>query len=96
MLEDAPVAVIEKAEISHVGPPDVEDSFTISHSDEGWRVEGRTIERVAAMTYWEFEATTRRFQQILDKMGISSALKQAGITPGDTVLIGDEILEWSD
>lgn len=96
MLEDAPVAVIEKAEISHVGPPDVEDSFTISRSDEGWRVEGRNIERVAAMTYWEFEATTRRFQQILDKMGISSALKQAGITPGDTVLIGDEILEWSD
>jgi len=96
MLEDAPVAVIEKAEISRVGPPDVDDSFTISHSDEGWRVEGRNIERVAAMTYWEFEATTRRFQQILDKMGISSALKQAGITPGDTVLIGDEILEWSD
>jgi len=96
MLEDAPVAVIEKAEISHVGPPDVDDSFTISHSDEGWRVEGRNIERVAAMTYWEFEATTRRFQQILDKMGISRALKQAGITPGDTVLIGDEILEWSD
>jgi len=96
MLEDAPVAVIEKAEISRVGPPDVDDSFTISRSDEGWRVEGRNIERVAAMTYWEFEATTRRFQQILDKMGISSALKQAGITPGDTVLIGDEILEWSD
>ncbi|HET6444169.1 MAG TPA: Obg family GTPase CgtA, partial [candidate division Zixibacteria bacterium] len=70
--------------------------FSISHLEDGWRVQGRDIERVAAMTYWEFEATTRRFQQILDKMGISDALVKAGITAGDTVHIGEEVLEWSD
>jgi Obg family GTPase CgtA-like protein len=48
------------------------------------------------MTYWEFEATTRRFQQILEKMGISEALLAAGVSDGDTVYIGDETLEWSE
>ena len=57
---------------------------------------GKSIERVAAMTYWEFEETTRRFQQILDSMGISKALIKAGVANGDTVHIGEETLEWSD
>jgi Obg family GTPase CgtA-like protein len=48
------------------------------------------------MTYWEFEATTRRFQQILEKMGINNALTDVGIAPGDTVYIGEERLEWSE
>ena len=59
-------------------------------------VEGRRIERVAAMTYWEFEATTRRFQQILETMGISDALEEAGIANGDMVHIGDQELEWTE
>jgi GTP-binding protein len=59
-------------------------------------VEGRRIERVAAMTYWEFEATARRFQQILETMGISEALREAGIQVGDTVIIGEEVLEWGE
>ena len=29
-------------------------------------------------------------------MGISSALEEAGILIGDTVFIGDEILEWGE
>jgi GTP-binding protein len=96
MSSRTPEPDIEKAEISLIGPPDDGSSFTISRFEEGWRVEGRNIERIAAMTYWEFEATTRRFQQILDKMGISDALRKAGIAPGDTVFIGEEMLEWSD
>ena len=48
------------------------------------------------MTYWEFEATTRRFQHILERMGITAALREAGVSSGDTVIIGDEILEWSE
>ena len=44
----------------------------------------------------EFEATTRRFQQILESMGISKALNEAGVAEGDTVYIGDEVLEWGE
>ena len=48
------------------------------------------------MTYWEFEEPVRRFQRILEEMGISAALVQAGIKPGDTVYIGEQALEWSE
>ncbi len=96
LLDEAPDPVSDKADMIVIGPPDEGDAFTVSRYADGWRVEGQNIERVAAMTYWEFEATTRRFQQILEGMGISAALKKAGIASGETVYIGEEVLEWSE
>ena len=46
------------------------------------------------MTYFEFDATLVRFQHILEGMGISKALEDAGVQEGDTVFIGDQELEW--
>jgi GTP-binding protein len=83
-------------EIVVIRPEPDDDSFEIAREKGDWRVSGKSIERVAAMTYWEFEETTRRFQQILDSMGISKALIHAGVADGDTVHIGEETLEWSD
>jgi GTP-binding protein len=96
MLDELPESEPLIEEITVIRPEPDESSFTITRLEDGWRVEGHQIERVAAMTYWEFEATARRFQQILDRMGISSALVEAGILVGDTVFIGDEILEWGE
>jgi Obg family GTPase CgtA-like protein len=48
------------------------------------------------MTYWEYAATVRRFQRILESMGISAALEKAGIQPGHMVQIGQQELEWSE
>lgn len=74
-----------------------EEAFAIFRlSNGGWRIRGKKIERIAAQTYFEFDATAMRFQQILDQMGISEALRDAGVQDGDTVIIGDEILEWSE
>jgi len=69
-------------------------SFQIERTPEGWRVHGEAIERAAAMTYWEYEQSVRRFQRILQTLGIEDALRQAGVQPGDTVFIGDYELEW--
>lgn len=96
MLEELPEPQQEIEEPLIIRPEPDEDAFTVKKEEDGWRVKGKSIERLASMTYWEFEATTRRFQQILDKMGISDALIEAGVVDGDTVFIGDEILEWSD
>ena len=96
MLERAPEQDVLADEPAVIRPAPDEDAFNISREGDGWRVEGRRIERVAAMTYWEFEATTRRFQQILETMGISNALLEAGINNGDMVFIGDEELEWNE
>ena len=35
-------------------------------------------------------------ERILDTMGITDALRAAGVQPGDTVYIGDMELEWED
>jgi GTPase len=71
-------------------------SFTIEKAVEGWRVRGQAIERAAEMTYWEFDQSVRRFQRILQALGIEDALRTAGVQPGDTVRIADYELEWQD
>jgi GTP-binding protein len=79
--------------------PDQEDEvpFTIEKLDEGeYRVSGERIERAAAMTYWDYDEAILRFQQILDTLGVTEALRQAGVQEGDTVYIGENELEWSD
>ena len=79
-----------------IAPDEDPDAFWIEPVEDGWRIHGKRIERVAAMTYFEFEATAVRFQRILESMGIAKALVNAGVEPGDTVFIGDEALEWMD
>lgn len=96
MLQALPPVTYVQDEEPIIRPEADENDFTIEREGAGWRVHGIRIERVAAMTYFEFEATARRFQAILEGMGISAALRKAGVKEGDTVMIGDETLEWSD
>jgi GTP-binding protein len=97
MLDESPEpASFVNPDMVVIRPEPDETVFTIETEENGWRVKGKRIERIAAMTYWEFEATTRRFQQILESMGITQALNEAGVEAGDTVYIGDEVLEWSE
>lgn len=94
ILDETPEPRPFSDEMVIIRPEPDESVFTIGPEEDGWRVSGKRIERIAAQTYWEFEATTRRFQQILESMGITQALKEAGVAEGDTVYIGDEVLEW--
>ncbi|MBG0788619.1 MAG: Obg family GTPase CgtA, partial [Anaerolineaceae bacterium] len=71
-------------------------AFTIEQTEEGWVVSGEAIERAAAMTYWEHRESVRRFQRLMDSIGVEEALREAGIEEGDTVMIGDYALEWQD
>jgi GTP-binding protein len=61
-----------------------------------WRVSGAAIERAASMTYWQHDGSVRRFQKILETLGVEQALRQAGVQEGDTVSIGEFELEWQD
>lgn len=70
--------------------------FVILKTDRGWRVSGEGLERAAAMTYWEHFQSIRRFQKILEVMGVDQSLREAGIQPGDLVVIGDHELEWEE
>jgi GTPase len=77
-------------------PEEPVDFEVVRESDGSFRVSGRRIERAAAMTYWDYDEAVQRFQNILETLGISRALQEAGVEVGDTVYIGDYELEWSD
>ncbi len=72
------------------------NEFSIERAGEGWRVVGEAIERAAAMTYWEYDQSVRRFQRIMETLGIDQALRDTGIQNGDTIFIGEHELEWED
>ena len=61
-----------------------------------WRVAGAGIERAAEMTYFEHQGSLRRFQKMMETLGVEAQLRKAGIRDGDTVHIGDFELEWQD
>ncbi len=72
-------------------------SFTIEREPDGtWRVYGKRIERIVKMTRWEYYDAVMRFQRILEALGIAEALREAGVTEGETVRIGERELEWSE
>jgi GTP-binding protein len=72
-----------------------EERFTIQREPGGYRVLGRRIERVVAMTDFDNEDGAAHLQRQLKKMGISEALEKAGVHDGDTVRFGKIELEWS-
>lgn len=71
-------------------------AFTVRQTEEGWEVRGAAIERAAAMTYWEHRESVRRFQRLMETIGVEEALREAGVEEGDTVFVGEYALEWQD
>ena len=62
-----------------------------------WRIIGAAIERSAKMTFWQHSGSLRRFQKLMEHLGVDEALRKAGIQEGDSVRIGEEFeLEWQD
>ena len=90
---EVPEPVLEEQVIIR---PTEDESFYIEREGDTWRLRGQKIERIAAMTYFEFDDTLVRFQHILERMGISQALEEMGVQVGDIVTIGDQELEWGE
>jgi GTP-binding protein len=95
LLQTAPVFEAE-AEIPVYRPEEDIHDYVITRDPKGWRVSGKGIERAAAMTYWEYEGSLRRFQRLMEKIGLDDALRETGIQEGETVFIGEYELEWQD
>ncbi len=95
-LAEIPIEAFEES--LPVYKPDVDpNQFEVIHEDDGnWRITGVAIERSAKMTYWEHDGSVRRFQKLMEKLGVDEALRKAGVQEGDTVCIGAFELEWKD
>jgi len=96
-LSETPAIEDAEAPMPVYKPKEDPKEFTIRREDNGdWRVSGTAIERAAKMTYFEHSGSLRRFQRLMEALGVEDALRKAGIQNGDTVLIGDFELEWQD
>jgi GTP-binding protein len=95
-LKELPPEEIE--ETLPVYKPEVDpNQFEVVREDgDQWRVTGVAIERSAKMTYWEHDGSVRRFQKLMERLGVDKALREAGVQEGDTVFIGNFELEWKD
>jgi GTP-binding protein len=76
----------------------VEDprAFTILREPDGYRVKSVSIERAAEMTPWDQTGSVRRFQKLMERLGVDKALREAGAQEGDTVYIGEYELEYQE
>ncbi len=82
--------------VFRLGPD--EQAFTIEweEDEDAWRVRGPRVERLAAITIWNLDEAVYRFQRTLERMGVSDALREAGVEVGDIVLIADRELVWEE
>jgi GTP-binding protein len=96
-LQDAPPLEAFEAPMPVYKPKEDPREFTVQRAGaHEWRVTGAAIERAAKMTYWEHDGSLRRFQKIMETLGVDEALRKAGVEEGDTVAIGDFELEWQE
>ncbi|MEA3337717.1 MAG: GTPase ObgE [Chloroflexota bacterium] len=96
MLDELPDEQRAPVEIAVYRPEIDENIFEIEKLEDHWRVRGKRIERAATMTNWDYYEAQLRFQRILEAMGVSAALEEAGVEDGNTVMIGDTELVWGD
>jgi GTP-binding protein len=96
LLQEVKEEVAVEPELPVYKPEADPRDFTVKSENEGYRVSGAAIERAAEMTYWEHDGSRRRFQHLMEKLGVDEALRKAGIQEGDSVFIGEYELEWQD
>jgi GTP-binding protein len=70
--------------------------FTIHRQSDGYRIKSVWIERAAEMTPWDQSGSVRRFQKLMENLGVDKALREAGAQEGDTVYIGEYELEYQE
>jgi GTP-binding protein len=88
-------------EVAPVQPPilrpgqDRVSKFSVERREDGFRVHGAALERLVAKANLDNEEAVAYLQQVMERAGVSEALRRAGAQPGDPVLVGDQEFEFS-
>lgn len=70
--------------------------YSVRRENELYVVEGERIEKLIAMTNFNYRDSVLRFLQTIKKMGLEDALHAKGVTEGDTIRIGKMEFEMKD
>ena len=96
-LAEAPVPEPTEEPMPVYRPVEDPRAFTVAREADGaWRVKSTSIERAAEMTPWDQTGSVRRFQKLMERLGVDKALREAGAQEGDTVYIGEYELEYQE
>ena len=96
LLKKNPVVLEEVAVVADEKRYVLEETFEIVHeSEQVFRLKGKKVERLAAMTNFSQRQAVRRFQNILKKMGVEKMLKRNQIQTGDALRIGEVEFTYS-
>jgi len=74
--------------------PTADEGWTIEREGNDYRVRGKRVERIVAMTDLTNPDAVDMLQGTLKRMGVLQALEAAGVGSGDTVHFGNVELEW--
>lgn len=81
-------------EVKLFQPHPLAADFAVEREPGGFRVRGRLVERAVAMTDLDNDEAVAFLQRTLTKMGVTTALLEAGVKPGDVVRFGKIEFEW--
>ena len=76
--------------------PEPDDAFAVEEVVDGFRVRGRRVERMVAMTDPDSAEGMERLERQLRKLGVFTALEEAGVMPGDHIHFGKVDLTWGE
>ena len=90
-----PVRVYDETEL--LTGAQYEKGFTVQRDDAGvFVVEGGDVERILDTTDPDDDVSMRRFQQLLIKTGIISALREMVAKDGDTIRLGEWEIDFTE
>lgn len=69
--------------------------FAVLRERGGWRIRGVALERLVAKADLDNDEAVAYLQQVMERAGVSNALRRAGAVPGDTVVVADGEFEFS-
>jgi GTP-binding protein len=97
ILQDTPMPEPAKQDEGKITVVEDKPEFEIEHVEDGlWRVIGEKLEKLVIMTNWEHDDSLRRLQNILTKIGLDAALREAGAVDGDLVQIADKEFDYAE
>jgi len=96
LLQTVPRDIVVSGEEPVMRRFEEEETFRVQIVNGVFEVSGKRIEKLLAMTNFNTDEGLRRFQMIVEKMGLEEALRRQGIKPGDTVKISDFEFEYSE